>query len=239
MKDLCLFYQPRLDVATGRFTGAEALIRWDHPAHGLLTPAEFLPLASPALAADIDVWMLQTVCRDIQSWQAAGLPPVRVSVQISSPHWEKNGAMEQLLAIIAQSGLHAKYRGVEVEESAIIHYGGGDCDMLSRVRETGIELHLGNASSLKLLARSPQTAIHIDRCQITEMDRQQQRGIVLQAFLALGNQPGMKLVAEGVESTSPQVALTAQQSGDIEGIVMSNPLPAPDFFQWMGKRQTA
>jgi len=239
-KELCLFYQPKLDLATGQLVGAEALLRWDHPERGILAPPEFLPLLQPSMAIELDQWVLETVCRDIQCWQMAGLKSTQVSIHLSGRRWEDPGTAEALLAVLHHAGLHPGCLAVEVDESALLQYGGDGFNVLSRVRETGIEVHLDNfgseMSSLKLLTRCPLDAIKIDRRLTAEMDGKEQHAILMRALISLGHQLGMKVVAEGVETEQQQQALLGMACDQIQGFVISKPLPAQDFFSWLGNR---
>jgi len=240
---LCLFYQPKLDLSTGQLAGAEALLRWEHPRRGMLAPAEFMPLLQPSMAVELDGVVVETVCRDIKCWQAAGLKPPQVSVHISGRHWENADMADALLAMLRNAGLHASCLAIEVDELALLHCGSDGFDVLSRVRETGIEVHLDNfgaeTSSLKLLTRCPLDAIKIDRQLTADMSSKEQHAILVRALVDLGHQLGMRVVAEGVETERQQQALQSMACDQIQGFVISKPLPAQDFFHWLGNRQHA
>ena len=237
---LCLYYQPKINLADGRPTGAEALIRWNHPSRGLLLPGEFLPLMPPALIGTLDRFVLETVCRDIQCWHAAGLSPLPVSGHIANHQWERREYIESLADVLKQAGLAPGSLAFEIEENAVLRYGDRAMEAIKQARTMGIGIHLDNfgaeLSSLTLLARCPLDVIKIDRSLSGGCDHHEQHFPLLKALVMLGHELGMTLVAEGVETDAQQQALTALACDQAQGLMISRPLPRPEFFQWLGNR---
>ncbi|MDE3060052.1 MAG: EAL domain-containing protein [Pseudomonadota bacterium] len=238
--ELCLYYQPKLHLHSGRLAGAEALMRWNHPSRGLLLPREFLSVATPPMASSLDRWVLETVCRDIQCWQAAGLKPLQVSIHLSNRQWEDAGLVGMLQSVLKNASLEARALAVEVEETAILH-STSSIDTLARVRDMGVEVHLDNfgsdVSSLKLLTRYPLDAIKIDRRLTRSAGTQEPSALLTRTLIDLGHRLGMTVVAEGVETLEQRDRLSALQCDEAQGTIIASPLPAADFFQWVGQHQ--
>lgn len=236
---LCLYYQPKLDLKSGRLAGAEALIRWDHPTRGLLLPGEFLPLIPLAMTGELDRFVLETVCRDLQCWHAAGMVPVQVSVHLSNHCWEDEANIAALADILKKSGLWPQSLAFEIEEDVLLQQKNDALASIARAHEAGVAIHLDNFgaawSSLTLLARCPLDTIKIDRRLTGEIDHKEQASL-LRALITLGHELGMTLVAEGVETASQQRALAEMSCDQAQGMVISRPLPAPEFFQWLAGR---
>lgn len=236
---LCLYYQPRIDTVSGMMVGAEALIRWDHPSNGLMLAADFLPFLSPKLTLELDLWVLEMVCRDIRSWRAAGLESGQISVHLSNRQWHDQATLDGLLAVVEKAGLPTRCLALEMDESTIRHYD-GNLNIVSHLRDTGFDIHLDNfgvdVASLKLLAHCPLAAIRIDRSLIHAIGQKAQHNALIGALVSLAHQFGMKVVAEGVETHEQKAALAAMNCDQIQGFIISRPLAAEDFFNWMANR---
>ncbi len=238
-ESLCLYYQPKLELKSGRLAGAEALIRWQHPERGLLLPEQFLPLLPPGLGTELDVFVLEMACADTRRWQAMGLEPVQISIHISNIGGEQD-SIDALLAVLDRAGLSSRTIAMEIEESALLHDEGGSVRRLARVRDAGVELHLDNfgsgTSSLRLLARCPLDAVKIDRRLTSILDVEERETAMLRSLINLGHTFDMKVIAEGVESSAQQTALRAMECDQMQGYLIARPLSEPEFSRWLSQQ---
>jgi diguanylate cyclase (GGDEF)-like protein len=232
---LCLLYQPKLETS-GQLVGAEVLLRWDHPRRGTLAPADFLHLLVPAMAIELDQWVLETVCRDICCWQMAGLKPTQISLTVSNQRWENTDTTEILLNVIRRSGLTIDGMSVMIDDMAMRHYGSAEYDVLSRLRETNLEIRLsdseGEVSSLRLRTRCPLDAAKIDHASA---DHKGQHPAMVNALVALGENLGSRTL--GGDIAKQKEIAQGTDSGQAEDVIISKPLSAPEFFHWLGNRQ--
>lgn len=234
---LCLSYQPKLEVNSGKLAGAEAVVRWSHPVRGTLNPLHFMSMVPQALCIELEQWMIGIVCRDIQCWQQAGLKPIQISLNISHRHLDSRGISE----LAETLNFNRKNLHVGIEESAMLYYGGDSSDVLSRVRETSIEVQLSaledNPSSMKFLSRYPLNAIKIERYG-SAAGISERQSLLLDALSDLGLQLGMRITADSPETPEQEATLEALKGKQMQGVVNSKPLPFQDFMSWAGQEGT-
>ncbi|MFQ3663009.1 MAG: EAL domain-containing protein [Chloroflexaceae bacterium] len=233
--EFVLFYQPKVDRA-GRLSGAEALIRWQHPNLGTIPPAQFIPLAEElGLIVPIGEWCLRQVSRQLGEWKRQGLPLVPVAVNISAVQFAQPSFLPMVAATIADSGLDPALLELELTESMLL----GDLEPLLRqlhdLRALGLTLALDDFgtgySSLAYLQRLPLTTLKVDRTFVAELETtagSDSRGIV-NAIIALGRSLNLRLVAEGVETELQHRFLLDAGCDLFQGFLFSPPLPASDF----------
>ncbi len=233
--EFALFYQPKVDRA-GRLSGAEALLRWQHPDLGTIPPAQFIPLAEEVgLIVPIGEWCLQEVSRQLKEWQRQGLPPVPVAVNISAIQFAQPSFLSTVAAIIAGSGLDPGLFELELTESMLL----GDLELLLRqlheLRALGLALALDDFgtgySSLAYLQRLSLTTLKVDRSFVAQLHttaHESSQGIV-RAIVTLGHSLNLQIVAEGIE-TEPQHRFLLDAGCDLfQGFLFSPPLPAAEF----------
>ena len=233
-KEFELHYQPKVDTATGAVYSAEALIRWRHPQRGLMQPDEFIPLAEECgLIGDIGEWVMREACRQARAWQTAGLPPLRVAVNLSAAQFRAGKLVETVGRALSDAGLEPRLLEVELTESAVMSDPEESITILEQLSRMGVILSVDDFgtgySSMSYLRRFPIDKLKIDRSFISEvMDRPDDASIV-RAIVSLAHSLRLKVVAEGVESPAQLEFLKALGCDQYQGFHFSPPLPAGEF----------
>ena len=239
--ELELYYQPKIAILTGHVAGAEALLRWNHPELGMVSPVEFIPIAEECgLIVDIGEWVLRTACEQAMRWERAGYPPLTVAVNISRPQLAQNRLID-LLASLRRSNCLGRNRIVlELTESLLMDDAEASIGMLSTLRDMGMMLSLDDFgtgySSLAYLKRFPLDELKIDRSFIRAVADSPADAAIVQAIIVLARSLGLRVVAEGVE-TQAQLRYLAQLDCDqYQGFLYSRPVPVAQFEQLCRKR---
>ena len=234
--ELRVYYQPQVEISTGRITGAEALVRWQHPDEGLILPLRFIPVAEETGLIDaIGAWVLKETCRQGKRWIDDGLPPLTLAVNVS-PHQLRHGDVAATVAtILAETGFPPEWLELELTESALMEREGDAVAMLERIRAQGVRLALDDFgtgySSLAYLKRFPLNVLKIDKSFVEDIPHHQDDMEIAAAIVAIGHTLHFKVLAEGVE-TEEQLAFLAGQGCDLyQGYLNSPPLPAADFLK--------
>ena len=232
-----LHYQPQIDLATRDIFGVEALIRWQHPTRGLVAPLEFIPLAEECgLIVPIGEWVLREACMQAGAWHRAGLPKVRVAVNMASPSFRQGALTRQITEALAASGLEARYLELEVTESIMMHDVDAVIPMLKKLKGIGIQLSIDDFgtgySSLSYLQRFPLDALKIDRAFIKNMGSREGSALV-QAIIAMAKSLNLDLIAEGVETEEQAQFLVDNHCNHIQGFLFSKPLPAEEIAEML------
>jgi len=230
-EELVVHYQPQMDLRSGRLNGLEALVRWQHPELGLLPPAQFIPLAEQTdLIADLDRWVLRTVCRQNRAWQQAGLLPVRVSVNLSGRHLSQGDLVEAVAQILAETQLDPQYLGLEITETCALENIDQTVVTLRRLKALGVQLSLDDFgcgyASLSYLKYFPVQTLKIDRSFIQQLPGDPTNVAITTAIVNLGHKLDRQVIAEGVENEEQMVFLHAAHCDSIQGYHFSRPLPA-------------
>lgn len=202
-----VFYQPIVELDNGHIVGFEALLRWQHPQRGLLTPGEFLTIAEETgLIVPISWWVLRTACAQIHQWHSTlpGATSLWVSVNLSPKQLAQPNMLAQLLAILNETGLDAQHLKLEITEHTLIEYGELTIELLSDLRRLGVQLCIDDFgtgySSLSYLQRFPVDVLKIDRSFISQIDEHNKRGEIVRTIIALARNLGLRAVAEGTET---------------------------------------
>jgi diguanylate cyclase (GGDEF)-like protein len=237
-----LFYQPQLDLRTSRIVGAEALIRWQHPARGLVAPGPFIGFAEETgLIERIGEWALRTACHQFMQWQAIGLPLEHVSVNVSPRQFRGRDFVETVAVALRVAGMAPERLRLEITESVLVDDSGAAEATLARLKELGTPLELDDFgtgySSLAYLQRLPVATIKLDRSFITGIGADDNARAIAHAAITMAHALDKEIVAEGVE-TDDQLALLRRWGCDaIQGFLLSRPIPAADFAHFV--RDTA
>lgn len=235
--EFVLHYQPQVDLASGRTTGVEALLRWQHSDGRMITPDNFIPLAEETgLIVPIDEWVLHTACRQNRAWQEAGLPPVKMAVNLSARQFRQEQLESTVASALAISGLDPRWLELEVTETAIMHDPEEAAATLNKFKEMGVSLAVDDFgtgySSLNYLKRFPLNRLKIDRAFVNEIDTDQDDAAIATAVIALGQSLRLEVTAEGVE-TAPQLEFLRLGGCDqIQGYYFSRPLTAEALEQY-------
>ena len=230
-----LHYQPKVELATGRIIGAEALARWRHPeSMEFVSPERFIPIAEECgLIHELGAWALRGACEQNCAWQSAGLPRIAVAVNISALQLQQHGLPEQIAAILHDTGLEPTYLEVELTESAVMDNPAEAVTALRLLKAIGLAIGIDDFgtgySSLAYLNRLPVDMLKIDRSFISQLETDPGAAAIASSVIALAHRMGLRVVAEGVESQAQCDFLTRQSCDDIQGFYFSPPLPAEQF----------
>ena len=229
--EMVVYYQPRVDIKTRRVVGFEALVRWNHPQLGMVSPAQFIPLAEETgLIIPLGEWVLRTACKQNKAWQLAGLPPVRVSVNLSGAQFYKDDLYKTVKDVLEETGLDPDWLELEVTESMLMKDAESTIETLHKLKSAGIHLSIDDFgtgySSLSYLKRFPIDALKIDRSFIREVTTNPDDAAIATSIILMGHSLRLSVVAEGVEEESQLAFLQVLQCNEIQGFLFSPPVPA-------------
>ena len=231
---LALYYQPKVDTHSGEVRSAEALIRWLHPTRGVVSPADFIPLAEECgLIGAIGGWVIREACRQARAWQDEGLRPLRVSVNLSASQFRDSGLLESIRRALGDAGLEACYLEVELTESAVMSDPEQSIAILEALSSMGVLVSVDDFgtgySSMSYLRRFPIDKLKIDRVFIDEIVSRPEDASIVRAIVSLAHSLRLKVVAEGVETPAQLDFLKLTGCDEYQGYHFSRPLPAADF----------
>ncbi len=229
--ELLLHYQPQIDLETGRLVGVEALVRWQHGQRGMISPGAFIPLAEETgLIVSIGEWVLRAACIQGKKWQQAGMPPVRVAVNISTWQVRQPDFVDMVENILDESGFDPHLLELEITESAVMDNVQEAVRILNIFQQRGISLAMDDFgtgySSLSSLQRLPLSKLKIDRSFIREVTSNPNDAALTSSVIALGRTMGLGVVAEGVETEEQLNFLRQMDCAQVQGFLFSKPLPA-------------
>ena len=239
-EEFVLHYQPQIDLQTNAVTGVEALIRW-HPEQRMVLPGEFIPIAEETgLINEIGEWVLRTACRQAREWEAAGLPPVRMAVNLSIRQLRRRGFPARVRAIVRETGLAPQRLELEITESSLMVDPEQIIKALHELRGMGIQLAMDDLgtgySSLAYLKRLPLDRIKIDRSFVRDIPEDPDDVAIVQAILAMARQLKIRVVAEGVETPAQARFLRNHRCEEAQGYAFSRPLPAEACADFLAKK---
>lgn len=232
--ELRLFYQPKVEIATGVITGGEALVRWEHPTRGLVFPNEFVPLAEEnGLVVPLGECVMRIACTQSRAWKAAGYEVPRIAVNVSSNQFRQGGLAALFAAIFAETGAEAHDLCIELTEGVIMENAEANLAVLYELKEMGLKLSIDDFgtgySSLSYLHRFPLDEIKIDRSFVIEIQQPQQLSAIITAIIAMAHSLRLRVVAEGVETETQLAFLRSQGCDEYQGYLRSKPVPAEEF----------
>lgn len=232
--ELRLVYQPQVDLVSGEIVGVEALLRWTHAAHGPVSPDRFIPIAEETgLIGPIGDWVIRTACTTAARWQAAGLPPVRMSINVSAAQLRQRGFAERVLRMLEHARLEPQRFGIEMTESLAMERFDEASAQLRRLRAAGVEVSLDDFgtgySSLSCLRRLPIDVVKLDRSLVPALTAGSEALSIARAIIAIAHSFGMKTLAEGVENEGQLEWLVASRCDRIQGYHFSRPGSAAEI----------
>ncbi len=238
-EELFLVYQPKLELATGCITGVEALMRWQHPTLGMVSPAQFIPIAEDTgLIESMGHWALEVACRDALRWQQEG-HPVQVSVNLSSRQLNRPRLVEEVAQILAQSGLAPAQLELEITESGVMRNPTRAAAQLRELRDLGVSLAIDDFgtgySSLSYLQRFPLGTLKIDRSFIKDLPGDEDAAALTAGIIGLAQRLRMKVVAEGVETLEQLGFLRTNHCDQIQGFFLSKPITAGEMSRFLAR----
>lgn len=233
-KQFELYYQPKVNTSSGAVRSAEALIRWRHPTRGLIAPDGFIPLAEECgLIGEIGEWVVREACRQARAWQDAGLPPMRISVNLSPSQFRGSGLTQRISRALEDMGLEPHYLEIELTESAVMSDPEESITILEQLSEMGVLVSVDDFgtgySSMSYLRRLPIDKLKIDRVFINEIVSRPEDASIVRAIVSLAHSLRLKVVAEGVETHAQLDFLKAVGCDEYQGYHFSRPVPAAEF----------
>ncbi|MFO1465483.1 MAG: EAL domain-containing protein [Steroidobacteraceae bacterium] len=229
-----LHYQPRIDLASGRCVGAEALIRWQVSPGQVIMPVDFIPIAEETgLIVPIGAWVLQSACRQNKAWQEAGYPPICVSVNVSARQFWHDGLVHAIAEALSCSGLDPRWIEVEITESLIMHGADHMLEMLHAIKRLGVCIAVDDFgtgySSLSYLKRFPVDRLKVDRSFVRDVPGDRDDATITNAIIALGHNLGLRVVAEGVEKPEQVSFLKGLGCDEAQGYWFGRPMSCEAF----------
>ncbi|HEC85799.1 MAG: diguanylate cyclase [Candidatus Parabeggiatoa sp. nov. 1] len=241
--ELCLYYQPQVELSSGKIIGMEALVRWQHPDLGLVSPLKFVPVAEEmGLIIPIGEWVLRTACQQNKDWQRAGFPPLRVSVNVSSRQFQPNNyLLETIKNALTDSELNPIYLELELTESVLMaeenNQPNSIFELLTELQAMGVQIAIDDFgtgySSLSYLKRFPVNTLKIDRSFIKDIDTNSDDAAIATAIIAMAHSLRLSVVAEGVETSEQLAFLQEQQCEIVQGFFFSRPISVKDMTQML------
>lgn len=230
-QELLVYYQPLVELASGRLTGFEALVRWNHPQRGLVMPGEFIPLAEETgLILSLGQWVLREACAAMQAWQTRFQPdpPMTISVNLSARQFTQPDLVELVARTLQETGLPGTRLRLEITETAVMHDPEAAIRMLTSLKELGVRLSIDDFgtghASLRYLQRLPVDRLKIDYSFISKLETSPESATIVKAILGLAGNLGLRVVAEGIETAEELHLLQKWGCGYGQGYYFSRPL---------------
>ncbi|MEG4532793.1 EAL domain-containing protein [Microcoleus sp. D2_18a_D3] len=234
--EFVLYYQPQINLNTGKIVGLEALIRWEHPERGLIPPDRFIPLAEETgLICQIDEWVMRTACLQNRAWQLLGLPPMRIAVNLSARQFLQPHTVQIIAEILSETKLNPEYLEIEITESIAMTDVSFTVSVLQQLQDMGIHISLDDFgtgySSLWSLKNFPLNNLKIDKSFVADLVTGSNGATIVKLAIALGQGLNLQVIAEGVE-TAEQLAFLRSHKCDMgQGYFFSKPIPAAAITQ--------
>jgi diguanylate cyclase (GGDEF)-like protein len=233
-----LHYQPKIDLVSGHITGAEALIRWNHPTRGMVAPVQFISVAEErGLIVAIGEWVMQEACRQNKAWQEAGMAELPIAINLSAPHFKQLTLVNSVRQTLADHGLGADCLELELTESSLMQDTGAAVKTMNQLKGVGLVLALDDFgtgySSLSQLKGLPLDNLKLDQSFVRGLPHDRDDLAICTAVIAMGQALGLKVIAEGVETTE-QLEVLRRLGCDVgQGYLFARPLPAPQFMDFV------
>ena len=241
-EQLQIVYQPKIDLVSGATSGVEALVRWNHPEKGPVSPADFIPLAEETgLILPLGQWVLTESCKQMQRWIEKGIGPFSVAVNCSPVQFTRGNMIRDIDSAIEQSGLDPRHLEVELTESLFLHNIEKGIQILKSMKELGIKIAVDDFgtgfSSLSYLKRLPVDKLKIDQSFVKELDTDKGDAAIVSAIITLSHNLNLSVVAEGVENVAQLNVLQEQRCNEVQGYFISYPLTPDEFENWITEKE--
>ncbi|RTQ36942.1 EAL domain-containing protein [Variovorax gossypii] len=238
--ELEMHYQPKLNLQTQRIVGVEALMRWHHPALGMIPPVQFIPIAEElGLILSMGKWALEQACADALAWQKFGLPEVVTSVNLSPRQFESRTLIADIKAVLESSGLEPSLLELEITEGAVMANPEHAAELLRTIRDMGVGLAIDDFgtgySSLSYLKHFPLSTVKIDRSFINDLSQDADARALIDGIITLSHGLRMKVVAEGIETVAQLEYLRSHGCDEAQGYWLCKPVPADEARDFMAR----
>ena len=232
--EMLLHFQPQVSLFSGVITGLEALIRWQHPRHGLIPPGEFIPLAEQgSQIIEIGEWVLREACRQMRAWMDDGLPPLKIAINLAAKHLVLPGLVQAITSALDAHRIDSRMLEIEVTEGAMMQSVTAANRSMEQLKEIGVRIALDDFgtgySSLAYLSRFPVDVVKIDQSFVADITTNPVNAAIAQATIAMSHKLGKSVLAEGVETEEQMKYLRRNECDEIQGYFFSRPLPAQDI----------
>ncbi|MGB8956480.1 MAG: EAL domain-containing protein [Tumebacillaceae bacterium] len=232
------YYQPQLNLDTGEIIGMEALVRWKHPERGLVSPAQFIPLAEETgLIVQIDDWVMRTACEQNKRWQEQGFRPLRVAVNLSTQQFQQSNLVERVAKVLEDTGLDPRYLELEITESIAMFNVERVIITLHELAKLGVEIAIDDFgtgySSLVYLKNFPIHRLKIDQSFVRDITTDHGDAAIVATIIAMSHSMNLDVIAEGVETPEQLKFLHEQKCHEMQGYLFSGPVPAERFEQFL------
>ncbi|WUR15081.1 EAL domain-containing protein [[Empedobacter] haloabium] len=232
--EFVLYFQPKVHLSTGRISGAEALIRWNRPGHGMVSPALFIPLLEETgLIVRVGAWVIHEACRKIAQWKASGAGAVQLSVNVSGIQFFVGGLQEEVLKALREHDIPPELLELELTESSLMSNAEETITVLQTLKELGIKISIDDFgtgySSLAYLKRFPIDKLKIDIAFVREVTSNPDDAAIVLAIINMAHSMKLKVIAEGVEKDAQLAYLRRHDCDEMQGYYFSRPVPADDF----------
>lgn len=243
-QELELYYQPKINLKNNSITGAEALIRWNHPMLGRIAAEKFIPIAEESgLIRPISEWVLETACQQTKIWHDSGLNWLKVGINISSFQFRQLDLFHQMTQTLFKTSLDPLFLELELTEKILVENIKTNIQRLNLIKKLGIQIALDDFgtgySSLGYLQKFPFDILKIDACFIRNLDKDQVNAVITKNTIDMAHQLGLKVVAEGVETKTELKLLQEYQCDEAQGFIFSRPIPAAEFKKLVIGNKTA
>ncbi|MHB1290561.1 MAG: putative bifunctional diguanylate cyclase/phosphodiesterase [Sulfuricella sp.] len=230
-QEFVLYYQPKINLQSGAIVGVEALIRWQHPQRGLLSPAQFIAIAEDCgLILPIGRWVLREACNQARAWIQAGLPPIIIAVNTSAPEFRAKDFLENIRATLAETRLEPRYLELELTESILMRDAESTDSVLHAIADLGVKLAIDDFgtgySSLSYLRKFPIDTLKIDQSFVNQMTSNPDDAAIVGAVIGMAKSLRLRVIAEGVETPEQYAFLLAQHCDEGQGYYFGRPVVA-------------
>jgi EAL domain-containing protein (putative c-di-GMP-specific phosphodiesterase class I) len=229
-QEFCLHYQPQVDLRSGRIIGVEALLRWNNPETGMISPGYFIPIAEETgLIIPIGEWVLREACRQNSEWRMLGLPGLTVAVNLSAVQFRQNNFGEMIKTILCENGLEPSGLELEITEGVVMQNAEASIALLLELKAMGLKLVVDDFgtgySSLSYLKRFPIDKLKIDQSFVRDITVDSDDAVIVSTIINMARTLKLKVIAEGVETAEQLSFLKHQECDEIQGYYFSQPVP--------------
>jgi EAL domain-containing protein (putative c-di-GMP-specific phosphodiesterase class I) len=241
-RELIVFYQPLIDLATGRIVGLEALLRWQHPELGLVLPAHFISTAEQSgLIVPIGSWVLLAACKQLRTWQKRVAPDLTVSVNLSARQFSQPDLVSTVAQVLDESGIDPGTLELEITESNAMQNAENTIHTLRELKALGVRISMDDFgtgySSLNYLKRFPIDTLKLDQSFVRDVTTDRRDAAIVSAVISMAHSLDLKVVAEGVETEAQLDFLRQQRCDRLQGFLFSAPMAAEDLEPFLVERR--
>ncbi|MDH5392015.1 MAG: EAL domain-containing protein [Gammaproteobacteria bacterium] len=231
-----LYYQPQVDIENSIYSGVEALLRWNHPKHGVIPPIDFIPLLEETgLIIPVGDWIIRTACEQAISWQKQNIPPIHIAVNLSARQFADKNLPKKISDMLQATGLEPEYLELEITENILMHQDNHTMNIIHELHTLNIQLAIDDFgtgySSLSYLKKFPIHTLKIDRSFVRDITTDSDDAAIVQLIIDMAHSLKLNVVAEGVETREQILFLKEKKCGEMQGFFFSKPLPANEITE--------